>query len=314
MFSKERKPDVSIIIPTHNRAGILKESIEKLINQDYPKNLYEIIVIDDGSTDTTKEVIENAAKNSPVSIKYFFQKNQGQGIARNFGLRYAQGKIIIFGQDDILVLSDFIKQHVRFHTKYPQENVAVLGFIAWDPRLQITPFMDWLTNGSSVLGKFGGHQFAFEKLQNKQTADYNFFYTSNISLKASLIKKNPFDSRFSSYGWEDIELGYRLTKNFGLVIYYNPSAVGYHSHPMDESSLAARMKQIGASAHLIHSKYPELNKVPSRFKKFMFFLISNPISLSILKKIREISNDKYSTFYFYALSKKYFLEGLNSKI
>jgi len=314
MFYKERELDVSIIIPTHNRAGILKESLEKLINQDYPKNLYEIIVVDDGSGDATKEIVENAAKNSPVSIKYLFQKNQGQGIARNFGLRYTKGKIIIFGQDDILVLSDFIKQHVRFHTKYPQENVAVLGFIAWDPRLEITPFMDWLTNGSSVLGKFGGHQFAFEKLQNKQIADYNFFYTSNISLKASLIKKNPFDSRFSSYGWEDIELGYRLTKNFGLVIYYNPSAVGYHSHPMDESSLAARMKQIGASAHLIQSKYPELNKVPSRFKKFIFFLISNPISLFLLKKIRELSNDKYSTLYFYALSKKYFLEGLNSKI
>jgi len=313
MFSKEYKFDVSVIITTHNRAGILKECLEKLTNQDFPKNAYEIIVVDDGSRDETKNIVEKIVKDSPVSIKYLFQKNQGQGIARNYGMRYTNGKIIILGQDDIFVLSDFIKQHLRFHAKYPQPNAAVLGFIAWDPRLEITPFMDWLTNGSSVFGKFGGHQFAFEKLHNKKTADYNFFYTSNISLKASLLKKNPFDSRFSSYGWEDIELGYRLTKKEGLIIYYNPSAIAYHYHPMDESSLAYRMRQIGASAHLIHAKYPELNKVPSKLKKFVFWLISNPFPLFVLKKIREISHDRYYTLYFYALSKKYFLEGLKEK-
>ena len=314
MFSKEHKLDVSVIIPTHNRAGILKECLEKLINQNYPKNLFEIIVVDDGSRDDTREIIEKTVKNSQVSIKYIFQKTQGQGIARNLGIRYAKGNIVIFIGDDILVLNDFVKQHVRFHAKHPGENEAVLGFIAWDPRLEITPFMDWLTNGSAVFGKFGGHQFAFEKLYNKKTADYNFFYTSNVSLKASLLKKNPFDSRFSSYGWEDIELGYRLTKKAGLVLYYNPSAVVYHFHPMNESSLAHRMRQIGASAHLIHAKYPELNKVPSKFKKFIFWILSNSFSLFVFKKIREISNDKYCTMYFYALSKKYFLEGLKSKI
>lgn len=304
MINKRQKFDASVIIPTHNRGEILKECLERLINQDYPKKSFEIIVIDDGSKDNTKDIVEKIAGNTQVSVKYFFQKTQGQGIARNLGIRHAKGDIIIFIGDDIFVLSDFIKQHIRFHIKHPEGNTAVLGFIAWDPNLEITPFMDWLTNGSSVLGKFGGHQFAYEKLHNKKTADYNFFYTSNISLKSLLLKKNSFDSRFSSYGWEDIELGYRLTKKFGLKIFYNSSAIGYHSHRIDEKSLRSRMFSIGKSAHILDRKYPELKKVPSAFKRFIFWLLYNPLSLFVLKKTTR-------TLYYYALSKKYFMEGIN---
>lgn len=299
-----RAMQATIIIPTYNRADILQECLERLLDQDFIKSEYEIIVVDDGSTDKTKQVVEGEIKNSSVEIRYLYQKNQGQGIARNYALRYAKGKVVILIGDDILVLPDFVKQHLTFHRKYPQKNSSVLGFVGWDPRLDVTPFMDWLTNGSSVLGKFGGHQFAFEKLEGKKKADFNFFYTSNISIKTELLKKHPFDSRFSSYGWEDIELGYRLTKKEGLNIYYNPRAVGYHYHPMDEDGLAGRMRLIGKSAHLIHKKYPELKKVPTPAKKLIFQLISNPLSIAVLKKL------KWYTIYYYALSKKYFLEGL----
>ncbi|MFC1647637.1 glycosyltransferase family 2 protein [Patescibacteria group bacterium] len=305
---------VSIVIPTYNRAESLKECLKKLKDQEFIKDEYEIVIVDDGSTDSTSEVVENAQKKSPIQINYLYQKNQGQGIARNYGLKHAAGKILIFIGDDILVRPDFISEHLKIHRKHPSENEAVLGFVGWDPRLEITPFMYWLTNGSSIFGKFGGHQFAFEKLEGKKTADYNFFYTSNLSVKRSLLIKNPFDSRFSSYGWEDIELGYRLTKKVGLKLYYNPHAIGYHNHPMDESSLEGRMRNIGKSAHLIHEKYPELKKVPSNFKKFIFGVLASPISIFLLKKIREISNDRYAALYYYALSKKYFLKGLKEGV
>lgn len=301
---------VTVIIPTHNRADILEECIKRLLDQEFVKSEYEIIVVDDGSTDKTSEVLKEFEKKSSVHFKALHQKNQGQGIARNYALRYAQGKIVIFIGDDILVLPDFIKQHVQYHRRFNSSNEAVLGFVGWDPRLEITPFMDWLTNGSSVMGRFGGHQFAFEKLEGKTKADYNFFYTSNISLKRSILKKHPFDSRFSSYGWEDIELGYRLTKKENLILHYNPRAVGYHYHPMKEENLAERMRMIGRSAHLIHKKYPELKKVPSKFKRFILFLLSNPVSIFALKKIFEASHGKFCTLYYYVLSKKHFLKGL----
>lgn len=305
---------VSVVIPTYNRAEVLTDCLLKLANQEFLKSEYEIIVVDDGSTDNTKKIVDEMKHKSSVQLRYLYQKNQGQGIARNYGVKHARGKIIIFIGDDILVLKDFVKQHISYHRKYPKFNDAVLGFVGWDPRLEITVFMDWVTNGSSVFGKFGGHQFAFEKLQNQTVADYNFFYTSNISLKRSILIKNPFDSRFSSYGWEDIELGYRLTKKENLTLHYNPSAVGYHYHEIDEEDFKNRMKKIGKSAHLIHDKYPELKKIPSLFKKFIFILISNDLSLYLLKKICKISDDRFCTLYFYALSKKYFMKGLKEKV
>jgi glycosyltransferase involved in cell wall biosynthesis len=305
--------EVSVVIPTYNRAEILRECLELLVGQKFVKDEYEIVVVDDGSTDSTSDVVENVKKTAKIPINYLYQKNQGQGIARNYGIKHAHGKVIILVGDDILVKRDFISEHIKFHRKHKNENEAVLGFIGWDPRLEINPFMEWLTNGSSVMGKFGGHQFAFEKLKGKKFANYNFFYTSNISIKRSLLMRNPFDTRFSSYGWEDIELGYRLTKKEGLKLHYNPKAIAYHYHPMDEKGLAARMRNIGKSAHLIHRKYPELKKVPSKLKQIIFELISSPISLWILKKLRSISDGRYNTLYYYALSKKYFLEGLREK-
>lgn len=304
---------VSVVVPTYNRAETLKECLEKLIRQKFVRSEYEIIIVDDGSTDNTKQVVEEFALKSPVSIRYFYQKNQGQGVARNYGVRNAKGKIIIFIGDDILVVNDFIKQHALFHRKHIKPNDAVLGFVGWDPRLDITPFMEWLVNGSSVLGRFGGHQFAFEKLKGKDKADYNFFYTSNISLKRPILMKHPFDTRFSSYGWEDIELGYRLHKKEGLNIRYNPFAVGYHCHEIDEEDFKNRMRQIGKSAHLIHKKYPELKKVPSFLKKMIFIVISNNLTLYLLKKFYDIFGAECYTLYFYALSKKYFLQGLKQK-
>lgn len=302
--------EVSVVIPTYNRADTLRECLELLIGQKFVKDEYEIVVVDDGSTDSTAEVVENIKKSSKIQIKYLYQKNQGQGIARNYGIKHAHGKVIVLVGDDILVKRDFINEHMKFHRKHKSENEAVLGFIGWDPRLEINPFMEWLTNGSAVMGKFGGHQFAFEKLEGKKQANFNFFYTSNISIKRSLLMRNPFDTRFSSYGWEDIELGYRLTKKEGLILHYNPKAMAYHLHPMDEKGLANRMRNIGRSAHLIHRKYPELKKVPSKFKQSIFALLGHQITLWILEKIRELSDGKYYTLYYYALSKKYFLEGL----
>lgn len=299
---------ISVIIPTFNRAHILKECLQALYQQDLPEKDYEVIVVDDGSKDETKEIVGSFHKKH--NLTYLKQQNQGQGIARNHGVEKAKGKIVIFIGDDIIVTSDFLTQHLRYHLRYPDENRAVLGFVTWHPKLQLTPFMNWLTNGSTILGRFGGHQFAFEKLQGKEEADYNFFYTSNVSLKRSLIDKYPFDPSFSKYGWEDIELGYRLHRRVNLKLHYNPKAVGYHDHAMSEETLATRMRNIGSSAWILHHKYPELKKVPSLGKRFIFWLLSNPASLFLLRVLRNLTQGQMINLYFYALSKKYFLEGL----
>ncbi|MBI5152626.1 glycosyltransferase family 2 protein [Candidatus Peregrinibacteria bacterium] len=300
---------ISVIIPTYNRPDILKECLTRLINQNFVKTEYEIIVVNDGGNDEAHKIVTNLAKNSPVQIRYFYQKNSGQGSARNRGLDNASGNLVLLINDDILATSNLLSEHVKAHKQHYHENEAVLGLILMDPRIEKTPFIEFMTNASLIFNRFGGHLTAYEKLKGRDTADYNFFY-ANISFKKSLLIDVRFDETFQKYGWEDIEFGYRLTIEKGLKIYYNPAALAYHYHPMDEESLRPRMNLIGASVHAIHAKYPELGKRPGLIKRTIFKLLGSKPVISAFDILRKRGNRKWHYYYFYALSKKYFLEGL----
>lgn len=293
----------SIVIPTHNRSETLKDCLKALFEQNYPKSEYEIIVVDDGSQDDTQVALKKLKRKSPVEFSFYYQPNQGQGVARNKGIGNAKGEIILLLGDDIIAQAELLSEHDNIHKLHPEENAAVLGFVTWHPKLCVTPLMSFMERGGAILGRFGGNQFAFDLLKGKEHADYRFFYTSNISLKASILKENKFDPWFSGYGWEDIELGYRLTQKVGLELYYNSQAIAYHDHMIGEEKWASRMADIGFSSHLINKKYPELKRVPSRRKQAIFRAISHPLMLAVLKILN-------GNLYFYALSKKYFLEGL----
>jgi glycosyltransferase involved in cell wall biosynthesis len=305
--------ELSVIIPTHNRAEILEKCLQHLHNSQFPKNKFEIIIIDDASTDNTQQVVEKAKETNP-NINYFKQKKAGQGVARNFGVTQAKGNVCVLIGDDMFVHKRFLEEHFRIHKLNPNENYACLGLILWDPDIKISSFMKWLTQDNLFLGRFGGHQFAYNKLENKKFADYNFFYTSNLSIKTELLKKHSFDPWFDSYGWEDIELGYRLHKKEDLKIIYNPEAITYHHHQISYDSFKDRMISIGKGAIKFQSKHQELNVVPKGFKILAFKLISNPITIALLKLSSKLSQGKTEALYFYALSKKYFLIGLKQQI
>ncbi|MFA6521721.1 MAG: glycosyltransferase, partial [Candidatus Gracilibacteria bacterium] len=258
----------------------------------------------DGSTDDTQKVLADLQKEAlPLSLRFFHQENKGQGAARNFGIDLAHGDIIVFIGDDIVVTPKFLQHHEKLHKAHFEENSAVLGFITWHPKLKITKLMQFMEKGAAVFGRFGGHQFAFDLLKNKEKADARFFYTSNISIKKSLLNKFKFDTEFSGYGWEDIELGTRIEKTVGLNLYYAPEAIAHHDHEMSDKDFKFRMINVGEAVHLIDKKYPELKKNPSGLKKALFLAAGSPLGLFILKVL-------HKDLYFYALSKKYFLEGL----
>lgn len=297
----------SVVIPTYNRSEKLEDCLKSLFDQDYNKKDYEIIVVDDGSQDDTRKILEKMRRASPVSFRFFTQSNQGQGVARNKGIAEAVADIVLLIGDDIIVTPQLLREHDRLHKLHEDESAAVLGFITWHPKLEVTPLMRFMERGGVIFGKFGGHQFAYDLLENKTTADYNFFYTSNISLKTGLLKRFKFDPWFSGYGWEDIELGYRLTKAQGLTIYYEPSAIAYHDHFVTMDDFIHRMRNIGRSSHILHKKYPELGKIPSNKKQFTFKILSNPLVANFLKLFSK-------NLYFYALSKKYFMEGLKNRV
>jgi len=229
---------VSVIIPTYNRWWILKKSLEALLNQSYPKDKYEIVLIDDGSTDDTKTMIESLSPS--CKLKYLRnEKRMGIPRTRNRGIRKARGEYIIFTDSDVVVIPDFIKQHMSYHKKY--QHVIV--------------------NGELI------RVFSFKQIGKKRKSIFDFslspFDTANVSVaKKHLLEVGGFDENLLAYGWQDLELGYRLRKA-GLKCKRNQRALGYHYFKKktlsDLPSLCEKEKTRGTSGALYYRKYAHLS-------------------------------------------------------
>lgn len=104
-------PKVSVIIPTYNRAFYIRETIDSVIKQSFQD--FDIIIVDDGSTDSTKSIVDRYIKNYPDKIRYFFQKNSGAGSARNRGIQEATSGYIAFLDSDDLWLPQKLEKSIK---------------------------------------------------------------------------------------------------------------------------------------------------------------------------------------------------------
>jgi len=114
----EIKPQVSVIIPTYNRGWIIKEAIDSVLAQDYTE--FELIVVDDGSTDHTSDVLYSYRN----VIKVLSQKNKGVSAARNRGIAEASGKFIAFLDSDDLWLSQKLSVQIEFFNQTPDALIC----------------------------------------------------------------------------------------------------------------------------------------------------------------------------------------------
>ena len=293
-------PFLSVVIPTYNRAEKLDRCLESLKRQDLAQESFEVLVVDDGSIDSTPGILEKW-RGEWSRLKIFQQKNAGQGIARNKGIKEARGQVILFIGDDIYGSENFLTSHVNFHKDHPQKDYACLGLTDWYDKESITPYMHWLTHG--------GPQFAYHKLTPHQAVSFWHFYTSNISIKKDLLENTFFDTAFKAYGWEDIELGYRLMQK-GLKLIYHPEALAYHDHFMHEKSLKEHMQKIGKSALLFQKKQPNVSIVPTGLKKLILLIISSRPAIGFLWILKSFFPSAFQKYYWYLLSKRYLLQGM----
>jgi glycosyltransferase involved in cell wall biosynthesis len=242
---------ISVIIPTYNRIDKLLAVLRGLESQTVEKDLFEVIVVDDGSADGTADRVRRYARNSTLNLEFHQQAHQLQGAARNLGIRRSTKPIVLFLGDDILPHEKLLEQHLRAHGTYGNHpRIAVLGHIAWAPHLRVTPFMKYVSER--------GPQFAYGMLQENVPLSCSYFYTSNVSVAREILAEQPhvFDEDFQSYGWEDMELAYRLEKR-GLRLLYNPRAIAYHDHPITIGDFCKRQYVTGRSSRLFLGKHPE---------------------------------------------------------
>ncbi len=200
---------LSVVIPTHNRSALLRETLE-LCQRHSEKLDIEFIVVDDGSRDETATVLAEMAKRYS-NIVYRSVENGGPGRARNIGASLATKEVILFLGDDIQPYnSDFFETHTNLHRTYPSNRFAVLGKCVWpdNNKLTINQVM------RHIQGR-GGEQFGYADFVPYSFIDWRFFYTANVSIKRNLVGDwltEGFSPKFSLYGFEDTEFAYRLTK------------------------------------------------------------------------------------------------------
>src|SRR5262249_38969879 len=95
--------DATVVIPTYNRREARRETLEGLVRRDYPQERWQVLVVDDGSTDGTGDAVRNWAEGRSLSVEYLEQPNSGPAAARNRGAAAARGRVLIFIDNDILV-------------------------------------------------------------------------------------------------------------------------------------------------------------------------------------------------------------------
>ena len=237
--------DITVVIPTYNRSAILRVCLQRLEAQSVKD--FEVVVVNDGSTDDTEAVLAEAQSRSSLQIRRLKQENGGPARGRNAALAHVQTRFCILIGDDILVSEHFIKRHLDLHRNNPDKAVVGLGWTHWDSELQrLTPFMRWLEDV----------QFEYAKLLAGATPTWQHFYTSNLSFKTDLLREARFDERFRKAAFEDLELGYRLARSKQLELVFLREALATHVHPMTLLDAARRMQAVGYSEHQMNEYWP----------------------------------------------------------
>jgi glycosyltransferase involved in cell wall biosynthesis len=201
-------PKVSVIIPTYNRAQYIAEAINSVLGQTYQD--FEIIVIDDGSTDNTREVMENF---KDPRVKYIYQENRRMSNARNAGINHSTGEYIAFLDSDDSFFEKAIEKGVQILDKHPEVSFCYGQSYFIDERGQI------------LRPRRKGFERSWVRAGSEQIRDFfihgNYISISAIARRSCLYEVGLFNPDFSS-GSEDFDLWVRLAKRHSVAYIANP--------------------------------------------------------------------------------------------
>lgn len=209
-----RAPRVSIVTPTYNRRQRLGLVLSALEAQTVPQDSFEVIVVDDGSTDGTTAWLEG--QRYGYALRTLRQSNAGPAEARNAGVLTAAGDLVLFLDDDVVPAPELISEHFRSHDA-ESADVVVLGPLASLPSYA-QPWVAW---------QQAKIEQQYEAMQRGDYAPtFRQFWTGNASVaRQHLIDAGLFNGKYLR--GEDVELGYRLFAR-GLKFLFNAKAVGMH--------------------------------------------------------------------------------------
>ncbi len=230
---------ISVVIPAYNCARVLEATLAHLSRQDYPRDAYEVVVVDDGSTDDTAAVVARWA--DALSVRYLHQRNAGRAAARNRGARAARFAVLLFLDADVWPEKGVLAAHAAHYRD--GGRVAVQGPSRTHPASKVNLFMEV--------------KELFPDLTPRRPRDLSPYHviTRNFSVRAEdFWRVGGFDEAFVGYGWEDIELGIRLRRS-GVRIHWEPKAVSWHYHVEDLETARRKMEEAGRGAVYFWTKH-----------------------------------------------------------
>ncbi len=224
----------SVVIPTYNRAHLISKTIDSILHQTYTN--YEILVVDDGSTDDTEELILNKYQNQ---VRYYKKENAERAAARNFGTQHAKGKYILWFDSDDIMYSNHLNVASQFIQNNNSPEIIALSFDFWNIEDDVvkTEIIPQEINANLYKG--------------------NLLSCDAVFVRKDIALSNPFNEDRNLSASEDYELWLRLASQFKIWSFQDvTSAIVLH----DERSVATMA---------------DANKLINRFEKFLKYTTEN---------------------------------------
>jgi glycosyltransferase involved in cell wall biosynthesis len=236
MAGPRPNPQVSVVIPTYNRSGLLRKTLHQLTRQDLAVDDYEVIVADDGSSDDTKTVVEEFAE--LMHTGYHYQPDLGfrAGTARNCGAQLATGEVLVFLDTGAVPGPQFLRSHLAAHRGEHRPRVCLgytYGYNPEEPMQGLAEVLERYTPEQAV--EHFQDDPAFRDLRhdpllacdfdlNRRTLPWSLTWTVNCSIRTSdFFSAGAFDESFVGWGAEDLEFGLRMHQH-GLEFHLSREA------------------------------------------------------------------------------------------
>jgi glycosyltransferase involved in cell wall biosynthesis len=275
----------SVIISTYNGAGRIGNLLNALAKQSHMN--FEIVVVIDGSTDNTAEVV--AAHNEAFkSIKTIIQGNKGRAAVKNRGVKEASGDVVIFYDDDMVPETNSVQKHIAFHEKFS-------GILSGNPIEDEDISRTDVQNYKAALTKIWTAKYDGLTLLSFSNL---FFSAANCSVRKEVFETlHGFDERLNDA--EDFDFAYRAMES-GVLVYFDKSNRAYHQESITCLSYINRLRQYSKAHQKLSELHPDrksksasetsmLKKIIYRIFSFLFWvkLIDTGFFVPILpRKIR----------------------------
>ena len=243
-------PEVSVVVPTFNRATSLRDTLDALEAQTLDHSRYEVIVVDDCSADDTGRVVaELASRDSSFDLRYVrHDTNRMKATACNTGIRQARGEFVAFTDDDIRPVPQWLEAHLRRHRSETRE-LSVTGLVLYPE--------SW--EGSSNWVRFANDNYrkSLRIHERGEPLPPNRFAGGNSSLRReTLLRVGGFDE--GSLRSEDITMGCQLVEA-GVTLVCEPQALAYHYAEVILSidrTLSSFRRSYEFDMGSLHARYP----------------------------------------------------------